>query len=42
MPNNTVKCRSDFDKGCLNNNFEKRGWQRTTAERDWNFFWATV
>jgi tubulin polyglutamylase TTLL1 len=37
-----VKAKSDFDKHCLNNAFDTRGWIRTSNDRDWNFYWATV
>ena len=35
-----LKWKSDFDKPCLIQNFERRGWQKSTTEEDWNIFWA--
>jgi tubulin polyglutamylase TTLL1 len=35
-----LKYRTDMDKAVLTQNFEKRGWQRTNGEDDWNIFWA--
>ncbi|SPR00211.1 unnamed protein product (mitochondrion) [Plasmodiophora brassicae] len=34
--------RLDIDKGVLSSNLEKRGLQRTGADDDWNFYWASV
>jgi len=37
-----VKYRTDFEKTALQSNFEKRKWQKTSSDTDWNFFWASV
>eukprot|EP00471_Norrisiella_sphaerica_P003421 CAMPEP_0184481484 /NCGR_PEP_ID=MMETSP0113_2-20130426/3026_1 /TAXON_ID=91329 /ORGANISM="Norrisiella sphaerica, Strain BC52" /LENGTH=425 /DNA_ID=CAMNT_0026860635 /DNA_START=81 /DNA_END=1355 /DNA_ORIENTATION=+ len=37
-----VKYRTDFDKTALQSNYDKRKWQKTTSDTDWNFFWASV
>ena len=39
-----VKWRSDFEKGCICMNFERRGWQkwRESDHDDWNIYWASV
>eukprot|EP00762_Andalucia_godoyi_P007648 ANDGO_07945.mRNA.1 putative alpha-tubulin polyglutamylase Ttll1 len=38
-----IKWKSEFEKGCLIRNFEKRGWNRVgVSEEEWNFYWATV
>lgn len=31
-----------MDKSVLINNFEKRNWQSSNAEDDWNFYWAST
>jgi len=42
-PLERVKFATDMEKSVLMNNFEKRGWQQTTAEQgDWNFYWCAV
>ena len=34
--------RTEFEKGVLISNFEKRGWERADEDSsDWNFFWAS-
>eukprot|EP00656_Telonema_subtile_P005203 TRINITY_DN12361_c0_g1_i3.p1 TRINITY_DN12361_c0_g1~~TRINITY_DN12361_c0_g1_i3.p1 ORF type:complete len:381 (-),score=64.92 TRINITY_DN12361_c0_g1_i3:213-1355(-) len=38
----SFKYKADFEKHVLTSNFEKRGWTRSTAEEEWNFFWANV
>ena len=41
VSNQKLKWKSDFDKGVLIQNFEKRGWQKATGEADdWNIYWA--
>lgn len=41
VSNQKLKWKSDFDKGVLIQNFEKRGWQKATGEvDDWNIYWA--
>ncbi len=37
-----AKYRTDFEKTVLISNFDKRDWLRTNADRDWNFYWASV
>lgn len=40
-----IKFKTEFEKGCLIRNFEKRGWTKvsvSSSDDDWNFFWATV
>lgn len=37
-----VKYKLDFEKSVLINNLEKRKWQRTHNDRDWNVYWASV
>jgi len=37
-----MKFKTDFEKGVITQNFEKRGWQRHQFDDDWNFFWANV
>jgi len=38
-----VRWMTDLERHCIVSNFEKRGWQRTTAATDdWNVYWATV
>jgi tubulin polyglutamylase TTLL1 len=32
--------KTEFEKGVLISNFEKRGWERCEGD-DWNFFWAS-
>ena len=36
-----VKWRVDYEKSCLCDNFQKRGWIRTDGD-DWNLFWSTT
>jgi tubulin polyglutamylase TTLL1 len=36
-----VLYRTEFEKGVLISNFEKRGWERAEEDGPWNFFWAT-
>lgn len=40
----TIRWRSDFDKGCVVSNFERRGWeQHNPAEPEpWHIYWASV
>jgi hypothetical protein len=33
--------RTEFEKGVLISNFEKRGWERAGEGDEWNFFWAS-
>jgi len=35
-----LKWKSDFDKGVLTQNFEKRGWIKASNDEDWNVYWA--
>ena len=35
-----VLFKTEFEKGVLISNFEKRGWERAEGD-EWNFFWAT-
>jgi hypothetical protein len=34
-----VRFKLDLEKTVLISNCEKRGWKRTSDDRDWNFFW---
>ena len=33
--------KTEFEKGVLISNFEKRGWERAEEGDEWNFFWAS-
>eukprot|EP01135_Chromosphaera_perkinsii_P007817 Nk52_evm9s1020 gene=Nk52_evmTU9s1020 len=33
---------TDMNQGCLQFNFEKRGWIRSSCEDDWNVYWAST
>ena len=35
-----LKYKTDLDKAVLVQNFEKRGWQKTQGDEDWNIYWA--
>jgi len=37
-----IRWRSDFDKHVLTVNCDKRGWQRTHSDDEWNVYWANV
>ena len=36
VSNQKLKWKSDFDKGVLIQNFEKRGWQKAGGEGTWS------
>jgi len=38
----SMKYKTDFEKGVISQNFEKRGWARHQFDDDWNFYWANV
>ena len=39
-PQHKLKYKTDLDKATLVQNFEKRGWQKTQGDDDWNVYWA--
>lgn len=41
MASRKVRFRTDFEKGVLLGNFDRRGWSRTGGD-DWNFYWAST
>lgn len=43
MASRKLKWKSDFDKSCIIENYNKRGWQKCQEKEDdeWNVYWAT-
>ena len=44
MANKKLKWKSDFDKQVIIENYQNRGWIKSSEkdDDDWNIYWATV